>query len=54
MLSEKEKAHFQKLVKKYLDGTASPQEKDFVESYYQYLDKTDPAIAKTSETDRGF
>jgi ferric-dicitrate binding protein FerR (iron transport regulator) len=52
MLSEKDKEEFQQLIQKYLTGKASPEEKDFVESYYQYPgfdNKEIPPVTKAME-----
>lgn len=39
MLSKKEQKRLQALIRKYLDGKASPQEAAFVESYYAFFDR---------------
>lgn len=39
MIPSRRKKEFQKLVYKYLQGKATPEEKAFIEKYYQYFDK---------------
>jgi len=51
MLSEKEKRHLIDMVRKYLDGKASPAEAAFVEQYYRYFDVATAETASSVNPD---
>lgn len=42
MLSKEDREWFHYLIQKYLEGKASPGEKDFVESYYRHFENKEP------------
>lgn len=58
MISSRRKKEFQKLVYKYLQGKATPEEKEFIEKYYQHFDSQEritvsmPAGEKTALENR--
>ena len=41
MLTSEQKIQIKQLFKKYINGKATPEEKVFVEKYYQYFDAAD-------------
>lgn len=43
--------HFKKLIKKYLNGTATEEEKSFVEGWYNYLIKASSEVNELSESE---
>jgi transmembrane sensor len=52
MLAPKSKQQFQQLVKKYQAGKATPEERAFIEKYYDYFQQEETAVDKLTMEER--
>lgn len=52
MIPSRRKKEFQKLVYKYLQGKATPEEKAFIEKYYQHFDRRERITASMSAREK--